>query len=90
MSITGNVFSKQQPTQAKSSLDNIRESLYVGSDGSVSFKSTRGRGSGSGVKIDAENFDEFVSILQDVATRREELAAEQSTVSSDSSNSEEE
>lgn len=75
MSIKGNVFNST--TTQKSALDTVRETLRVSANGNVSFKSRLGRGSGSPVEIPGESFDEFVSLMQDLAERREQVAAQE-------------
>lgn len=52
----------------------IRETLEVSSDGSVSFRARRGKGSGKPLEISGEQFDTFVSMMNDIAARRESLA----------------
>lgn len=85
MSIKGNVFSNT--TTQKSALDTVRETLRVSANGSVSFKSRLGRGSGSPVEIPGESFDAFVDLMRDLAERREEVAAQESAVTDVSSTS---
>ena len=79
------VFSNE--TSKQSVLDIVRTSLDVKSNGSVSFRSRTGRGSGKAVEIPADQFDEFVNLM--VATRdsREALAQKQQEVEASSTDS---
>lgn len=70
------VFQKAN-TPEQSVLDIVRDSLTVGSDGSVSFRSRVGRGSGKAVQIPGPQFDEFVNLLVQTQKVRETLAEQQ-------------
>lgn len=66
----------------------IKETLEVNPDGSVSFRARRGKGSGKPVEIAGDQFDVFVSMMNDIASRRTTLAeaareTEDTEVSSD-------
>lgn len=52
----------------------IKETLEVAANGSVSFRTRRGKGSGRPVEITGDQFDTFVEIMNDIASRRESLA----------------
>ena len=52
----------------------IEDTLEFNADGSVSFRARRGKGSGKPVEIAGDQFDKFVSIMNDIASRRETLA----------------
>ena len=52
----------------------IEETLDVRADGSVAFRARRGKGSGKPVEIAGDQFDTFVGLMNEVASRREELA----------------
>jgi len=52
----------------------IKETLEVGSDGSVSFRARYGKGSGKPVEISGDQFDTFINLMNDIASRRETLA----------------
>lgn len=70
------VFQREN-TPEKSVLDIVRDSLTVSSDGSVSFRSRVGRGSGKAVQIPGSEFDEFVNLLTQTQKVRETLAEQQ-------------
>ena len=57
------VFKKEEVVQKKSVLDIIKESLDVGDDQIVRFRSREGRGSGKAVEIPVEQFDEFLKLM---------------------------
>ena len=52
----------------------VRESTNVSADGSVSFKVDLGKGSGRPVVIPAEEFSEFVRVINELDSVREEWA----------------
>lgn len=72
-----NVFQKEK--QNRSTIDIVRDTLDVGSNGSVTFRCRVGRGSGKAVEIPADQFDDFVVLMQEAKQRRAELAAQQQT-----------
>lgn len=51
----------------------IKETLEVAANGSVSFRTRRGKGSGRPVEIAGNQFDTFVNMMNDIASRREFL-----------------
>lgn len=59
----------------KTTTEIVNESLTVGSDGSVSFRTNRGKGTGRPTTIPADQFDGFVAQMNDVAARRATLAS---------------
>jgi len=48
----------------RSTIDIIKESIGVGSDGAITFKCREGRGSGKAVQIPTDQFDEFVNLMK--------------------------
>jgi len=67
-------FSNEQRNLSTTQI--IKETLEVGADGSVTFRARRGKGSGKPVEISGDQFDTFVSLMNDIASRRESLAKE--------------
>jgi len=65
-------FNKEQRNLSTTQI--IEETLEVGADGSVTFRARRGKGSGKPVEISGDQFDTFVSMMNDIASRRESLA----------------
>lgn len=64
----------------------VDDTLLVHADGSVTFRTRRGKGSGRPVEIAGGEFDTFVSMMNDIASRREslaELARQETAVSSE-------
>lgn len=57
----------------------VDETLIVHSNGSVTFRTRRGKGSGKAVEIAGDEFDTFVTQMSDIASRRETLAAKART-----------
>lgn len=84
----GNVFNTTTQT-SKSALENVKETLYVDADGGVSFKSTLGRGSGKPIQIPGNSFDEFVSLMQEVAEKRHQFTGTSDTSSENALTSDE-
>ena len=65
-------FSKKQSNLTATQI--IKDTLEVSSNGSVSFRARLGKGSGKPVEITGEQFDVFVGMMNDIASRRESLA----------------
>jgi hypothetical protein len=65
-------FSREQRNLTTTQI--IEETLEVNSNGDVSFRARRGKGSGKPVEITGNQFDTFVSMMNDIASRRESLA----------------
>ncbi len=53
----------------KTAIEIIRETLGVDSEGNISFRTRQGRGSGSGVKIPANEIQELVRILNETQNK---------------------
>lgn len=68
-----NVFPKAQGAE-RSTIDIVRDTLSVSSDGDVSFRCRTGRGSGKAVEIPGSQFDEFVTLLVQTRDCRLDLA----------------
>jgi hypothetical protein len=52
----------------------VEDTLEVSANGSVTFRTRRGKGSGKPIEISGDQFDTFVSMMNDIASRRESLA----------------
>jgi len=61
----------------------VDDTLLVHSDGSVSFRTRYGKGSGKPIEISGDQFDKFVSQMSEIASRREMLAKVASTKDSE-------
>lgn len=72
-----NVFN--QPQNEQSVVDIVKESLDVDSEGNVSFRSRKGKGSGKAIEIPAEQFDAFVDVMNRARDVREDIARKQQT-----------
>jgi hypothetical protein len=73
----------ENETTQQSPVKVVRESLDVDSNGTVSFRTRKGKGSGKAVEIPGSLFSEFVDLM--IATRdsREDLARKQKEVEAD-------
>ena len=58
-------------TNINSTIDIVKNSISVDASGTVSFRTRLGRGSGAAFKIGADQFEEFVSLLQKVRDNKE-------------------
>ena len=93
--VKGNFYNSQ--TNDDSALGRIKNTLNVDKNGSVTFKTNLGRGSGTPVYIPGDSFDAFVTMMQEVATKRADRAEQarqqseptQSTDTDDDTTSEE-
>jgi hypothetical protein len=74
-------FSKEQRNLTVTQV--IEDTLEVEADGSVTFRARRGKGSGRPVEIAGDQFDTFVELMNDIASRRESLAKEAKSVTED-------
>lgn len=74
------VFDK---SASQSTTEIVEDTLTVDANGNVTFRASRGKGSGRPVNIPGEEFDTFVSLLTETASRRQSLAEK---AASDSSN----
>jgi len=52
----------------------VERTLQVGPDGSVVFRAALGKGSGRPVTIPGDQFDQFVSLMNETALKREAKA----------------
>lgn len=68
----GNFFNNESVNN--SALGKIERTLNISADGSVTFKTNLGRGSGTPVEIPGDSFDKFVTMMQGVAKERVERA----------------
>jgi hypothetical protein len=57
------VFKKEEVVQKKTVLEIIKESLDIGDDKIVRFRSRTGRGSGKAVEIPAAQFEDFIKLM---------------------------
>ena len=77
------VFDK---ANSQSTTEIVEDTLTVDADGNVTFRASRGKGSGRPVNIPGDEFDTFVSLLNETASRRQSLAEKAaSNVSNDDS-----
>lgn len=54
----------------------VKSTLDVAADGSVTFRAGLGKGSGRPIEIPAEEFDSFVTLINETAANREKKALE--------------
>lgn len=54
----------------------VEETLDVAADGSVSFRAGLGKGSGRPISIPGDEFDSFVSLINETAANRKSKALE--------------
>ena len=64
----------------------VRDTLTVNNKGAITFRCRVGRGSGKAVEIPADQFDEFVNLMQETQTRLTEVESQDiSSLASDDS-----
>jgi hypothetical protein len=51
----------------------VRDTLTVNNEGAITFRCRVGRGSGKAIEIPADQFDEFVDLMQETQTRLTEV-----------------
>ena len=80
-------FFQTENAQNNSAVEIVKDTLEVSDNGDVSFRTRRGRGSGKGVEITNDEFDQFVNLMNEVARGRNSTntTTEDNTVSSSDS-----
>ena len=54
----------------KSVVEIVKDTISVKEDGSITFRTRSGRGSGKAFEIPSEQFEEFVKILENVKQKQ--------------------
>ena len=74
---------------SQTTTDIVEDTLKVDASGNVTFRASRGKGSGRAVNIPGDQFDTFVSLLTETATRRQNLAEQAADTTSNDDSSDE-